>query len=170
MTEPVRVVVCDAGPLIHLDELDCLELLADFHEILVADAVWQEVAQHRPPALQVSSLALRRLSRRTPGPTLKALAEIFTLHRGELEALDIARSTENSLLLTDDIAARLAARTLQIPVHGSVGIVIRAIRRRQKSKAEVLELPKAIPFRTSLFIKPRLLAELIREVEVTSEG
>ena len=24
-----KVVVCDAGPLIHLDELDCLDLLGD---------------------------------------------------------------------------------------------------------------------------------------------
>ena len=28
------VVVCDAGPLIHLDELGCLGLLSDFREVL----------------------------------------------------------------------------------------------------------------------------------------
>jgi hypothetical protein len=28
----IRTVVCDAGPLIHLDELGCLGLLADFSE------------------------------------------------------------------------------------------------------------------------------------------
>ena len=37
------VVVADAGPLIHLDELDCLDLLNDFKQIMVPDAVWREV-------------------------------------------------------------------------------------------------------------------------------
>ena len=41
------LVVCDAGPLIHLDELEALDLLADFAEVLVPDAVWREV-EHSP--------------------------------------------------------------------------------------------------------------------------
>jgi hypothetical protein len=28
------LVVCDAGPLIHLDELGCMDLLLDFSEVL----------------------------------------------------------------------------------------------------------------------------------------
>jgi hypothetical protein len=32
------IVICDAGPLIHLDELGCLDLLADFRDVLVPDA------------------------------------------------------------------------------------------------------------------------------------
>ena len=30
--------ICDAGPIIHLDELDCLHLLSDFHEIILSQA------------------------------------------------------------------------------------------------------------------------------------
>jgi hypothetical protein len=37
------VVVLDAGPLIHLDELAVLSLLEDFAELLVPDEVWNEV-------------------------------------------------------------------------------------------------------------------------------
>jgi hypothetical protein len=43
------LVVCDAGPLIHLDESGCLDLLSDFSEVLVPEAVWREVRQHRHP-------------------------------------------------------------------------------------------------------------------------
>lgn len=46
--QPMPIVVCDAGPLIHLDELGCLDLLSDFFEVLVPEAVWREVRQHRP--------------------------------------------------------------------------------------------------------------------------
>ena len=52
MTEPAfrpnvgaRIAVADAGPLIHLDELDCLGLLTDFIEVRVPVAVWREVEQ-----------------------------------------------------------------------------------------------------------------------------
>jgi hypothetical protein len=37
-----KVVVCDAGPLIHLDELDCLDLLGGYPEVLVPEAVWRD--------------------------------------------------------------------------------------------------------------------------------
>ena len=33
MNRPALEVVCDAGPLIHLDELGCLDLLTDFQTV-----------------------------------------------------------------------------------------------------------------------------------------
>lgn len=45
------VVVADAGPLIHLDELESLWLLTDFAEVHVPVAVWEEVSRHCPAAL-----------------------------------------------------------------------------------------------------------------------
>lgn len=36
------LVVCDAGPLIHLDGVGALDLLADFTEVLVPEAVWRD--------------------------------------------------------------------------------------------------------------------------------
>jgi len=44
-------VVCDAGPVIHLDELGCLDLLNDFQEVLLPNTVWEEIKRHRPSAL-----------------------------------------------------------------------------------------------------------------------
>lgn len=46
------------GPLIHLDEVGCLDLLSDFSDVLVAEAVWQEVRQHRPGALNRGQLRI----------------------------------------------------------------------------------------------------------------
>ena len=47
MSNPAAGVVCDAGPLIHLDELDGLWLLDGFEPLLVPGQVWHEVALHR---------------------------------------------------------------------------------------------------------------------------
>jgi hypothetical protein len=33
------VIVADAGPIIHLDELGCLDILADFEKVYMPEAV-----------------------------------------------------------------------------------------------------------------------------------
>jgi len=35
--------VFDAGPIIHPDELACLDLISDFRENLLPDMVWKEI-------------------------------------------------------------------------------------------------------------------------------
>ena len=49
-------VVCDAGPVIYLDELGCLDLLSDFQEIVLSDTVWKEIIGYRPAALKREDL------------------------------------------------------------------------------------------------------------------
>lgn len=106
------LVVCDAGPLIHLDQLDCLDLLADFSRIVVPDVVWSEVEHHRPAALEQKTILLERLMpREEPSPELIAAHRLVVLHVGEAQALQLAQELNADLLLTDDTAARLAART-----------------------------------------------------------
>ena len=61
---PALLVVCDAGPLIHLDQLDCLDLLADFSRVVVPDVVWREVEVHRPAAVNQKATRLERLKPR----------------------------------------------------------------------------------------------------------
>ena len=40
--KPESAIVCDAGPIIHLDELNCLDLLSDFREIILPLEVEKE--------------------------------------------------------------------------------------------------------------------------------
>jgi len=115
-------VVADAGPLIHLDELGSLDLLADYASILVPEAVWHEVTRHRPDAIANRLLALEKV-------------------------------------------ARLAAKALNIEANGTIGIVLRALRRGQRDKHQVLALLESIPTHTSLHLRPSLLAEVIAEVQ-----
>ena len=86
------LVVCDAGPLIHLDELDALGLLVDFAEVLVPDAVWREVERHRPRALT------------HPGVTLQRITPMMAV-TPELEALMSDSPHEVHLALAEFVAA-----------------------------------------------------------------
>ena len=161
-----HIVVLDAGPLIHLDELGSLTLLDDFKELLVPAAVWNEVEQHRPALLGTTRLNVLRVVPELPcSPALVALSQLFPLHLGETQALQIATEHDVDLLLTDDTAARLAAKQLTIPVHGTLGILLRAVRRRQLSAAEVATLLREIPERSTLHVKQSLLNEVILKVE-----
>ena len=67
-------------------------------------------------------------------------------------------------LRSDDTAARLAARHLGIGVHGTVGVLLRAIRRGQRTPTEVAQCLRAIPTCSTLHLKPSLLEEIVEKV------
>ena len=81
---PTRVI-CDAGPVIHLDEINCLDLLNDFKEIMLPFSVEREIAVHRPSALTASNLTVKRMPEGLDiGERLHALCQIFSLDSGDL--------------------------------------------------------------------------------------
>ena len=157
--------VCDAGPLMHLDELGSLDLMEGFAPLLISETVWGEVVRHRPK-LRVEAV---------PGATLVAdpqsddaalltLFRSFDLDAGERTALALMADRHASLLLCDDSAARLAAETLGWTVHGTVGVIVRAIRRGTRTVAQVRELLTALPERSSLHLSPALLHRVLAQL------
>jgi predicted nucleic acid-binding protein len=164
--EASPIVVCDAGPIIHLDELGSRDLLGDFTRVLVPDAVWQEVTRHRADALVRAGIHFEKTAVvGTMSPTLEALTRLLSLHRGEQEALQVAQAEPGCLLLTDDTAARLAAQSLRLRVHGTIGILVRAIRRKQRTRDEVITLLRSLPLVSTLHVRQEFLEAIIRQVE-----
>lgn len=157
------LAVCDAGPLIHLDELSCLDLLSDWR-VCVPSAVWKEIEFHHPAVLE-----LPNIERKEPplvlSNALLALAQSLSLDLGELEALAIMESTPDAMFLTDDAAARLVAQKLGYRVHGTVGVIIRAVRHKLRSSEAVIGILKALPARSTLYIRASLLSDIIRKSE-----
>ncbi len=155
-----------AGPLIHLDELGCLDLMRDFAEVQVPEVVCQEVQRNRPSALRRRSVKLTRM-RFSPQPTreLLELSQVFLLNAGELEALKLMQENPAGILLTDDAAARFDAHRLQYEVHGTIGVVLRALRRQQRTKRQILNLLRSLPQRSTLFIEARFLNSVIEQVK-----
>lgn len=161
-------VVCDAGPAIHLDELGCLDLLKDFQEVLLPNTVWEEINRHRPYALNKTDLPFVQRPGKTPSSEpLLTLCKIFSLDGGEIEALALMEQRLQAMFLTDDAAARLVAIQMGFNVHGTIGILIRSIRRGQKSPNEVLDILKIIPYKTTLYIRHSLLQEI--QLKIKSE-
>jgi len=59
-------VVCDAGPIIHLDELECLHLMEDFERVFVPDVVRKEVLTYRGVAFEDSDVRWTGISHQFP--------------------------------------------------------------------------------------------------------
>ncbi len=153
--------VCDAGPIIHLDELGVLYLIEDFQEILLCPAVIKEVQTKRPTLFEKINPPFVVLPHAFPtDQTLIAMCRALSLDTGEHEALALMERDPAAIFLTDDSAARMVAERMGYKVHGTIGILLRSIRRNQLNPKEVLGLLDSLPQRCSLFIKPSLLDEI----------
>jgi len=162
-------VVCDSGPLIHLDELGSLDLLGDFTRVVVPEAVCREVERHRPAALLSPQASFERRSVEVATDArFAALVRSLSLDSGEQAALSVPELQQGGILLTDDSAARLAAKALGYRAHGTLGILLRALRRRQRSQSQVLSVLRSIPTRSTLHIRRELLEDIIAEVRRSS--
>ncbi|MCL0064854.1 hypothetical protein M1N44_00375 [Dehalococcoidia bacterium] len=157
--------VSDAGPLIHLCEIDCLPLLRIFETLHIPDAVWLETVEQG----RTSQADVLRLSNVQPHTLLQAEVTQFIvensleeLHAGECECLYLCRQIGVPILLTDDLAVREAAKRLSLTPVGSLGMVVRAYRMGYISLAEAKRRIVDLYDLSSLFVT-RAIVELALE-------
>ena len=137
------VAIADTGPIIHLDEIDALQLLSVVDTLLIPQTVYEEPNVGTvPPTLNDIEYQL-----------VEADANRLTvdLDPGETAALSVA-SEQSAVLLTDDLAARDAAESLEVEVHGSIGVIVLAYTRDEITKLKAGDLIRALQTETSLFI------------------
>ena len=138
-------------------------------EVFVPEPLWQEVAHHGPSALIQGNVKLTKVTITiSSNAPFQALVKTVSLDLGEQAALTLMENYPDGILLTDDAAARLAAVTLGYQVHGTIGLLIRSIRRQQKSKEEILTILRDLPNLSTLYIRPGLLKEIIVRVDYES--
>ncbi|PSP82797.1 nucleic acid-binding protein [Halobacteriales archaeon QS_6_64_34] len=146
--------VSDAGPLIHLAEIDSLELLSTFDTLLVPETVYREVETGGvPDRLADLSYELVEADESRIG------AE--ELDAGERAALAIA-DERGIVLLTDDLAAREAASDADVEVHGSIGIIALSYGRGLLDRDESASRMRALQHETSLFVTEAVVERGIR--------
>lgn len=160
------LVVCDAGPLIHLDELGCLDLLRGLGDVLVPDEVLAESRRHRPQISlgDVRNVQVVQAVNDPPSARLATMIDSFGLDAGEIAALAIMERVSARLLLCDDAAARLAAESMGYAVRGTIGVLVRSIRVAARTRQEVVDLLQQLPERSSLHISRQLLEMVLGEV------
>lgn len=170
--ERVTSAVVDAGPIIHLAEIGCLHLLAIFEVLHIPDAVWAEtvgmkrvtetilsatgnIQRHHLPQLQVEQFI------RANG--------LDALQSGEKECLCLCQQSSVSLLLTDDLAVREAAKRISITPVGSLGVVIRSYRTGRLSLADAEQHLTALYEVSSLFVTRAIVETAIAQVRAVNK-
>jgi hypothetical protein len=86
----------------------------------------------------------------------------------ETEALRGCLEYGRPILLTDDSAARVAARSVGVRAYGTIGLLVRSMRTGVCSRQEVVDALGSIPRRGSLHIRQSLLDEVIEQVRATA--
>lgn len=166
MNKSEWTVICDAGPIIHLDELDCLDLLLDFSQVILPERVRQEIERYRRSALDNPTISLTIMGRRTHFESdLITMSRTFMLDAGETEALALMKENPNAIFITDDASARLVATQMGFKVHGTIGILIRSVRRGYRRPEEVLRILSELPQKSTMYIKHSLLEEITLKVK-----
>lgn len=130
-------VVADTGPLVAFAKIERLDLLANlFGVVFVPPAVERELTAKRSEESRRLYLALGTLLHIAEQPEFAPEVSAATLQLDIGEANAIALAYNRSLwLVIDDKLGRKAASRLNIPVLGSVGIVLEAKRRGHLSRA-----------------------------------
>ncbi len=65
----------------------------------------------------------------------------------------------------DDAAARLAAKALGYSSFGTLGVLLRSIRRGLASREDIVSILRGLPFRSTLHLRQSLLQEILDELE-----
>lgn len=124
-----------------------------FERVIVPQAVWDELREfHRELPNFIALHPVNNAALRLPGTE--------SLGRGEAEALLLARELNARLLLTDDRKARLAARQLQIPCTGLVGMVVHA--KRRGCISSVREMLQLLETKGGLYLSDAVVADALR--------
>jgi len=154
----MRTIVTDAGPLIHLREADLIPLLRGCGRVCVPPLVKAEVCANS--ALGKDWPAWIEVVPLEPADARQAEAwvRLGDLHGGEAEAVVVARALHADWLLTDDAGARLAATSLGLEVHGSLGIVLWNVAHKLLDQTHGLDALTRLR-QSSLWLSDRILRE-----------
>jgi len=123
------IVISDATPIISLAKIDMLDILGTFYnEVLLPQAVYDEVVRNPAFTCEAETImnsAFIRVETVSNEQSVKIL-RAAGLDLGESEAIVLADSRTDSLLLMDERKGRQIAQSMGLRVIGTLGILLQA--------------------------------------------
>ena len=158
--------VSNTGPILHLLEVDAVRALRICAAIRIPPEVHKELAKRglERQVQKIRDIRVVPLHAKSKD-TAKLFCEHEYLDLGEAEAIALSIQEGINVFLTDDLEAREAAKRYGREVHGTVGILLRAYRRKLMDKKTAIQKIRDIHEKSSLFITKDLIQYIITEVE-----
>ena len=156
-----RIVVCDTGPLLHLNEARVIHLLERAGQILIPPVVSQELATRLNLPTWVE---IQQLNKSAQGKVLD-WNNREELDSGEAEAIALAWQVKSDWFLTDDALARQFSESLGLETHGSIGVLLWAAAEGHIQDRNVAHEVLNNLIKSSLWISQRVVDEASRAID-----
>lgn len=135
------IVVSDTTPLISLMKISLLDILQTlFEEIRIPEAVYEELTTNEnfiDEAKQIQkSTFIKVVSVENPD-VVKVLQQVSGLDLGESEAIAYADKAKADFLLMDEARGRRVAKSMGLPIMGTIGVLLAAYEDQILSKDDV---------------------------------
>jgi len=166
MSREKEKAVLNAGPIIHLSEINSFEAIGIFYTVM-PKAVYNEIVRYGKPGskeLRESEIEVIELTE-DEKVLAKRLCDLYRIEVGEAEAIAICISRNYELFLTDDKDAREVGELHDIVVHGSLGLILRAYREGIFEYDHVKDAIYNLYRKSSLFMTQRVYGHVVRMLE-----
>ena len=154
-------VVSNTGPILHLTEIDFINVFNTFSHIFIPEEVANELRKNKviiPKKIKVITIKSEFKD------IVKILTNQHNLDLGEAQAISLTMQEKSDYFLTDDLDAREVAKSYNLEVHGTIGIILRAFREKIIDKKTAIEKINDSHTKSSLFITKDLIEQTIRAI------
>lgn len=158
-----RIVVSDTGPLLHLSEAGCVNLLEAAGDILIPREVANEFERNTQNLVLPNWIKVTPLEDNAARQARRLVNDKIDL--GEAEAIVLVQHIQADWLLTDDGRARRFAESQGLEVHGSIGVLLWAAANHHiPNCSEAHQLLKSLS-ESSLWISENILQKAHQTID-----
>ncbi|MBI2632626.1 hypothetical protein HYW75_06480 [Candidatus Pacearchaeota archaeon] len=159
----IKEAVFDAGPFIHLSEINQLELIKLFSTILTTSYILEECKHLRKEIIKFKHIQ-EAILKSTANDFVKYLVNRYNIDFGEATGISLCKQERIKLFFTDDLEARDVAYNLGFEAHGTISIILRTYKENIISKKETIELIEKLYKGSSLYLSKDLKDWIINEI------
>ncbi|WP_043997356.1 MULTISPECIES: nucleotide-binding protein [Microcystis] len=139
-------IIVNSIPIIALSLINQLDILNQlFNEVIIPWAVYQEIViagDNKPGAKELKNANWIQVQEVASSSPLEPL--LLGLDRGELEVILLAISIKPDWVIIDEKLARRVAKAMELPVKGTLGILLVGFDMGYLSKQEILDLSQQL--------------------------
>ena len=165
----MKIIVSDTGPVLHLKEAGLLKLLQKAGKVCIPKMVDNELNEidplwrkEKPEWIFIEPLQPDEI-KETEFLFISGLISL-----GEAEAIVLAKRLNPKWFLTDDTEARIFATSLEMEVHGSLGIVLWSAAVGNLNYPEAEEAIEKLS-KTSLWVSKDILSQAHEALKIIFE-
>ena len=167
------IAIINASPLIYLGKIDALTLLPNlfsrcYTTKIVKEEVLSDANVPEHSILEASFSDWLTLREPSHQALVKRLEEL-QIHLGEASIIALGKElkdkNEENILIIDDLTAREIARTLEIKVTGTLGVILKALHVELVSKKKCRDLLNLLIENTTFRISTTLYIKILKDID-----